>query len=188
MCTMSVPMATWTVSGRFRAARATSSECIEARPAVLEDDVAEGGSQADRLRRPRDRRPRRRGPKSRGRTRTCPPSAGCRRPRWSCRRSPARGRGSPPSRSGPAPEDSAVDPVDQVTAAARLDDVPAQRGDDRPVAIACADDRIAQPLEARRPPGAWAGVSSQSSKQLDPALGRPRSASETLLGRSASGS
>src|SRR3954454_19433369 len=49
---------------------------------------------------------------------------------------------------GHAPEDPALDPVDQVGGAPRLDDVAPERGDDQLLVAAGPDDRVAEPPQA----------------------------------------
>ena len=67
---------------------------------------------------------------------------------------------------GQAVEDPPADPVDQVRAAARLDHMPAHRGDDRAPVRVGPDDRVAEPLQA--PGGEEVGQAIEPIAHRDP--------------------
>ena len=80
-------------------------------------------------------------------------------------------------------EQAALDPVDQVGPAAGLDDVPAERRDDRP-AFARAPGRDGRGRLGDRSPASWRGSeSSQSATEAPASTGRPRSSWNTFEGR-----
>ncbi len=148
MWTISVPIATWTVSGMPDRRAATSKLELEPGPAVFDHDIAEGRTQADA----RTRRaiagqgeevgclagePERSGHQAGADVLAGP--TGDRQFQVMDRRRAVQGQ---------PVQDSSVDPVDQVRGAARLDDMPAQRGDDRRSGLMRPDDRVTEPFQS----------------------------------------
>ena len=186
---MSVPIATWTVSGTLAPTRRHQKRMIETRPAMLEDDLPQGDTQArSSCDAARLQARAKRSDVSRANPNVArhQPAADVLAGLAGNRQLEIVDRGRTVERK--PGEDSAIDPIDQIDSAPSLDDVTAQCSDDRAPGPGGANDRITQPPQRIRAQAPWAGVSSQSANHGSPGPGRPRLASETLLGRSSSGS
>ena len=188
MCTMSVPIATWTVSGTLARCAATRSDesrpgppCSRMMSPSAKPNPVECASRA--VARPREeiRRLARKAELA-----LHEPAADILAGLSGDRQLEIVDRRRTVERE--PGEDSPVDPIDQIDSATRLDDVTAKRRDNRPARTGGADDRVTKPPQRISAQHSEEGYRANLQTTRSPCPGRPWWASDTLLGRSSSGS